>query len=97
MQENEGLAAQLIDIQKELAVTQDELFVAEESLRIETDRHLVTQRELEEANTYIDILIDEKYSFISLSNDFGICTEKRIEKWRFTFYQHQLWCNVRCH
>ena len=62
MQENEGLAAQLIDIQKELAVTQDELFVVEENLRIETDRHLVTQRELEEANTYIDILIDEKYS-----------------------------------
>lgn len=62
MQENEILAAQLIDIQKELVATQDELFVTEESLRIETDRHLVTQRELEEANVYIDILIDEKHS-----------------------------------
>lgn len=62
MQENELIAAQLIDTQKELAVTQDGLFVAEESLRIETDRHLTTQRELEEANEYIDILIDEKYS-----------------------------------
>lgn len=61
-QENENLAIKLIDTQKQLAVIQDELFVAEESLRIETDRHLVTQRELEEANAYIDILIDEKYS-----------------------------------
>lgn len=62
MQENEILTAQLINTQKELAVAQDEVFIAEESLRIETDRHLVTQRELEEANAYIDILIDEKYS-----------------------------------
>lgn len=62
IQENEGLRTQLIDAQKKLAVAQDEAFVAEESLRIETDRHLVTQRELEEANAYIDILIDEKYS-----------------------------------
>lgn len=62
MQENESLAAKLIDTQKELAVTQDELFVAEESFRIEADRHLMTQRELEEANEYIDILIDEKFS-----------------------------------
>lgn len=61
-QENERIAVQLIDTQKELAITQDELFVAEESLRIETDKHLVTQRELEEANAYINILIDEKYS-----------------------------------
>jgi hypothetical protein len=61
MQENELLAAQLIDTQKELAVAQDELFVAEESFRIETDRHSTTQRDLEEANEYIDILIDEKY------------------------------------
>lgn len=61
MQENELLATQLIDTQKELAVTQDELFVAKESFRIETDRHLVTQRELEDANEYINILIDEKY------------------------------------
>lgn len=62
MQENEILTAQLINTQKELAVAQDEVFIAEESLRIETDRHLVTQRELEEANAYIDILIDEKFS-----------------------------------
>ena len=62
MQENEILTAQLINTQKELAVAQDEAFIAEESLRIETDRHLVTQRELEEANAYIDMLIDEKYS-----------------------------------
>ena len=61
MQENESLAAKLIDIQKELAVTQDELFIAEESFRIETDRHLATQRDLEEANEYINVLIDEKY------------------------------------
>ena len=62
MQENENLTAQLTKIQKELAITQEEVLIAEESLRIETDSHLVTQRELEEANAYINILIDEKYS-----------------------------------
>ena len=61
MQENESLTTKQIDTQKELALTKDELFVVEESFRIETDRHLATQRDLEEANEYINILIDEKY------------------------------------
>lgn len=62
MQENDGIRTQLIDIQKELAIAQDELFVVEESLRVETDNHIATQRDLEDANAYIDILVDEKFS-----------------------------------
>lgn len=87
MQENESLAAKLIDTQKELAVTQDELFVAEESFRIETDRHLVTQRELEEANAYIDILIDEKYEI-----DYAV-TNAEIEILAKTVWGEARGCN----
>ena len=64
IQENNNLSNQLIECQKELAIAQDERFVAEESFRIEADRHMATQRDLDEVMGYIDILVDESIKLI---------------------------------
>ena len=88
IQKNEELTAQLIDTQKQLAIAQDEKFVAEESLRIETDRHLATQRDLYEAMGYIDILIDVKYKV-----DYEV-TNAEIEYIAKTVYGEARGCNT---
>ena len=60
--ENNKISMELNAVQNELSLTEDELVTVQENLRAEIEKNNRLQKEYEEANSYIEILIDEKYS-----------------------------------